>query len=100
MSSPPEKSVYRSQEFVDFLFSPKYHLDPTEDVIKTTDRSEDMKARPCPMSITSTDGRPEASVVSPSAGTRKMAGRWQARERDTGGMALIRGRTEASQRQD
>lgn len=52
------------------------------------------------MSITSTDGRPEASVVSPSAGTRKMAGRWQARERDTGGMALIRGRTEASQRQD
>lgn len=52
-------------------------------MIKTTDRSEDMKARPCPMSITSTDGRPEASVVSPSAGTRKMAGRWQARERET-----------------
>lgn len=81
LSSPPEKSVYRSQEFVDCLFSPKYCLDPTEDVIKTTDRSEDMKARPCHMSITSTDGRPEASVVSPSAGTRKMAGRWQARKR-------------------
>ena len=32
-----------------------------------------MKARPCPMSITSTDGRTEVSVVSPSAGTQQAA---------------------------
>lgn len=37
LSSTPEKYVSKSQEFVDFLFSTKYHLDSIEDMIKTTE---------------------------------------------------------------